>query len=123
DLELGRNGDEHLLEVAERLDERLLVLCHDEERRRGLAPLLEELDGLLRRRRLERVARDETERARLRVVAQGGAQRGAQRLLVHLDREVARGRREGHAAAGELRRTDRPLTRAAGALLAPRLRA
>ena len=39
-----------------------------------LAPALQQLDGLLRRRRVERVAGDEAERPRLGVVAQRGAQ-------------------------------------------------
>ena len=35
DLELGRDGDEHALEVPERLDQRLLALvCDDDERER-----------------------------------------------------------------------------------------
>ena len=53
--------------------------------------------------------------------ARSAALRG---LLVHLDRRsrAARGR-EGDAAARELRRADRALAGAAGALLAPRLRA
>src|SRR5262249_15368310 len=87
------------------------------------APALEELDGLLRRRRLEGVAGDEAERPGLRVVAERGAQRGAEGFLVHLEREVARSGREGDAAARELRRADRALAGAPCALLAPRLRA
>src|SRR5581483_6226990 len=69
------------------------------------------------------VGGEHAERARGRVVAERRPQRGAERLAVDLDGEVARAGREDHAAAGELRRADRALARAAGALLAPRLRA
>src|SRR6185503_16017115 len=51
------------------------------------------------------------------------AQRGAALLAVDLEGVVARRGPEDDAAAGEVRRADRALAGAAGALLAPRLRA
>ena len=57
------------------------------------------------------------------VLREHAAQRRAARLAVHLDLEVARCRRERHAAAGPVRRAGRARAGAAGALLAPRLRA
>src|SRR5437763_6083075 len=122
-LELGRHRHEHLRQVPERLDERLLVLARDDNGRRRLAPALQELDGLLRGRLRKGVAGDEAKRPGRRVIAQRRAQRSASGFLVHLQREVARHRREGDASAGELRRADRALAGATGALLAPRLRA
>src|SRR5262249_47560620 len=59
----------------------------------------------------------------LRVIGQRSAQRGLHGLLVDLDREVARGRREGDATTREVRGADRSLARTARALLAERLRA
>jgi hypothetical protein len=57
------------------------------------------------------------------VIGERRPQRGAPRLAVDLDVEAARAGWEGDAAARELRRADRALAGAAGALLAPRLRA
>src|SRR5262245_2692823 len=57
------------------------------------------------------------------MVAERGAQRRAEGLLVHLEREVARRGRKCNAAARELRRADRALAGAPRALLAPWLRA
>src|SRR5215471_16661194 len=122
-LELGGHGDEYARQVAERLDQRLLVLARDDDRRRVLPPALEQLDSLLGRRLVEGVAGDQAERAGGGVIAERGTQRGARSLLVDLDREVARRRRERDATARELRRADRALAGTPGSLLAPRLRA
>jgi hypothetical protein len=48
DLELGRRDDEDLLEIAEGLDQELLVLGHDDERR-ARAEAGQHLGRLLRR--------------------------------------------------------------------------
>src|SRR5581483_4241296 len=74
-------------------------------------------------RRVECRRAEEREGPCLHVVAQRCAQSGTRGLLVHLDREVARARREHDAAARELRGADRARAGAARALLTPRLRA
>ena len=79
DLDLGRDRDEHALEVAERLDERLLGLGHDEDRRRLLAPVGEQRGGGLRRGGVELRRVEHAERAGLRVVGERAAERGAAR--------------------------------------------
>ena len=81
DLELGRNRHEH---PRSRLRNDLMSVSSssvddDDASASSWPQSCEQLDGLLRRRLVERVAGDEAERARLRVVAQRGAQRGAQR--------------------------------------------
>src|SRR5262249_53459231 len=120
-LELRRNGDEHALEVAERLDQRLLVLVRDDDERRLLAPAVDELPGLPRGRRLERRAVDEREGLVADVIRERARERGAPNLAVDLELEAAPDGRERDAAAGVVRRADRALARAARALLAPRL--
>src|SRR5581483_11780729 len=120
-LELGRRDDRNPLQVPERLREHGLLLGADEHDR--ARQLVHERGRPTRRRRLERRRVDERERPRLDVAAQGRPERRPGGLPVHLLLEGARRLRERVAAALELRRADRALAGASGALLAPRLRA
>src|SRR5262249_59325740 len=92
-----------------------------ERRLRG--PRAEELHRLTCRRLRETGAVEDAERAVGRVIREDRAERGAARLAVHLDLECPRGRRKRDAAAGPVRRPARARAGAAGALLAPGLRA
>src|SRR4051794_12677687 len=121
DARRGQHGDAR--QVAEgQGDPRLLLREHDEHRA-AAAPVAEQLRGLARRGLVEARRVEDRQRVALGVHREHAAQRGAALLAVDLDRVVARGRAEDDAAAREVRRTDRALARAAGALLAPRLRA
>ena len=95
--------DDHALEVPERLRERSLVLVGDDEHRALLAPGLDERGCLLRRRLVERGLVDDGQRALGCMRAERSAQSRAIRLAVDLDRVAAGLRREGDAAARELR--------------------
>src|SRR5207253_1490076 len=66
---------------------------------------------------------DDAEGPAARMAREGGAECRLLRLAVHLLDERPRHLREGVTARSELRRADRALAGAAGALLAPRLRA
>ena len=116
--------DERLREVAERLDQRLLVRMRDHEQRAAPAPT----------RRAARRPPSSTARRTRRLPTTAivpcaawseSAERSAawRAFLFTFTSNDAHRRREGDAAAGELRRADRAGARAAGALLAPRLRA
>src|SRR5262249_34467007 len=122
-LDLARADHGDALQIAEALREVRLLGERDEHRRRLGAPRLDEDARLLGGRRIELRSVDDGERPLLRMRSERGAQRGLLRLPVHLLHERARGLRERVTAAGELRRADRALAGAAGALLAPRLRA
>ena len=123
DLELGRRDDRDALEVAEALARPSRRRCAT--RTSGVARPELSTSPLrrLRRRLVELDGVDDRERPGLGVARERRAQRGLRSLAVDLLDERARHLREGVAAARELRRADRALARAAGALLAPRLRA
>src|SRR3954453_1629304 len=123
DVELGRRDDRDLLQVAEALDETELVLGRDEHDRSLEAGALEERARRLRRRLVEGVRGENGQRPIAGVAPEGRTQNGFRGLAVDLLDERARHLREGVTAALELRRADRTLACAAGALLAPRLRA
>src|SRR5262249_43478256 len=109
------------VEIPERLDERNVVVGRHEEHWELLAPGLDERGRLLRRRLVERGLVHDGQRPLRGVRAERSAERRAIRLAVHLHGVAARLWREGDAAPGPLRRAGRARTRAAGALLAPRL--
>src|SRR6266487_4364858 len=95
----------------------------NDQDRQLLRPAAEELGCGLGRGLFQRARVDDAERAGLRVRGERAAQRGLAALAVHLRREVAVVRRERHAAARPVRSAGRAGAGAAGALLAPRLRA
>src|SRR5262249_36511390 len=121
DLELGGRHDRDALEIAERPGGRELVVVQDDHDRSGQTRGLEEASGGLRRRLLEHGRVDERQAPGLRVTGQSRPEGGLRGLAVDLLAERARDLGEGVAAALELRRADRALARAAGALLTPRL--
>ncbi len=87
------------------------------------APVAEQARRRARRGLVEARGVEDRERVALGVHGEHAAQRGAALLAVDLEGVVARRGAEDDAAAGEVRRADRALAGAAGALLAPRLRA
>src|SRR4051812_28281913 len=121
DADARRGQPRHARQIAERQrDPRLLLGQHDEHRA-AARPVAEQLRGGARRRLAEGRRVEDRERLALGVHGQHATQRGAALLAVDLERVVARRRTEDDAAAGEVRRADRALAGAAGALLAPRL--
>src|SRR3954463_5292994 len=123
DADARRGQHRHARQIAERQrDPRLLLGQHDEHRAPA-GPVAEQLRGGARRRLAEGRRVEDRERLALGVHGEHAAQRGAALLAVDLERVVARRGAEDDAAAGEVRRADRALAGAAGALLAPRLRA
>src|SRR5206468_12623327 len=123
DLELGRRHDDGAIQVAKGLADVLLLVAGDDHERKFLAPRAEQIGRLTCRRLREPGAVEDAEGAVGRVLREGRAERRTARLAVHLYAEVARGRREGDAAAGPVRRTRRASAGATRALLPPRLRA
>src|SRR5262245_47765432 len=113
--------DDDAIEVPERLDERHVLVGGDEEHRQLLAPGFDERGRLLRRRLVEGGLVHDGQRPLGGMRAERSAERRTVGLAVHLDGVAARLWRERDAAAGPLRRAGRARTRAAGALLAPRL--
>src|SRR5438552_5223296 len=115
--------DRDALEVAERQGDARLLLGQDDEERAPVRPVADELRGLLRGGLLEARRVENRDRAALGMHGERAAQRGAALLAVDLEGVAARLGTEGGAAAGPDGRARRAGARAAGALLAPRLRA
>ena len=118
-----RRQHRHARDVAKRLRARDLVVAQQHEHRRGPSRASSALAAVLRRRLVVGRGVDHRDAAAPRVHAERRAQRAPARLAVDLHRVVARSRAERDAAAGPVRRADRAGARAAGALLAPGLRA
>src|SRR3954454_23070657 len=117
----GRRQHRHARQVAERQrDGRLLLGEHDQDGAVA-GPVGEQPGGLLRRGLGEARRVEDRQRVALGVYGQRAAQRGAALLAADLERVVARGLAEEEAATGGARPAERPLARAAGALLPPRL--
>src|SRR4051794_12710030 len=128
-VELVRSDELHARpEVAERLPRRLVGgIDHDEDALIALAlgaqpERRERLDRVLGARDVERPLVDHEHLALGRAVGQRGAKGEADHLLRGALRVAPRLRAVRHAAATPVRRADRALAGAAGALLAPRLR-
>ena len=112
-----------MAEVSERLLAVAVRLARKEHERPALAEPVECLGRALGGGCVEHVGRDDGERAAAGVKRQRRAKRPPPGLAVDLDRETARLRTEGDAAARALRRRERPGAGSAGALLAEGLRA
>ena len=113
----------HAREVAEGLGRGQLVVGQRDQHRTA-AVGVQQLGGLRRARRVaEAGGVDDVDRPALGVHRQRGAQRGATSLAVDLEDVVTRARAEDRAAARPDRRAAGAGACAAGALLAPRLRA
>jgi len=118
-LELARNRDLDAREVAEGLDQRLVLRLGNDEQRRVLAPGMNEVGRCLRGRGVEHCRIQHGEGAALSMRREDAAERSATGLAVDLPVEAAHGRRECEAAAGPVRSARRAGAGAAGALLAP----